>query len=931
MRQRLFRVSAAGYPVYGPTLNVNKFSFVNESAKSAAGQPLADGDVVPVGSGLDGLMPTPSATEAQMSRVGSQTAVYVIGVLLGRALSFLLLPLYTRYLSPASYGIIQLVELTFDIMTLIAGARLASGLFHFYEKADNPRAKHKVLSTTLLTLTATYGAVSFVSFLFAEQLSRLVFHESQYTGVIRIAAVSFLFQGMLIVPLADIRRRERPLLFVMLSSGKLVAQAALNVFFLVVMGLGLESMFISTLLASGVLALWLSVQLLRRTGLGFSRNTFNDILRFGVPLVATQVATIFTTFGDRFFLQRAVDAGSPTGLSGEAAVGLYALAYQFGFLLQSVGVDPFFSVWGPLRFEIAKHPNRDAVFSRGFLLLNLLLVTMATGIALYVGDVIHLIAAPAYHDAAKLVPIILVAYVLQGWSMTLDTGLLIRERTEYVTLANWVSAVVALAGYVYLIPRYFGWGAAWATVAAYAVRQVIVYYASQRIWPVRYEWGPVIRLNVIALALVTIRLVLPAMRSAYSLLVSTVFFAGYLATVWYSRILPLELRAIAGRLRRSPRQALSDLLGATGVRSTSARAEPLSAPSSITRVRSVASATTIRNTPDSALTLDLRAEAKRVIGPLIDPSRKIALVDFPNHSNVGDSAIWCGELALLRHLDVKEISYVCDGSTYNRQQMANAVGPDGLVLLHGGGNLGDLWPWHQKLREVVVTDFPDHEIVQLPQTIQFREQDALDRCRRIFDGHRHLTLVARATRSFEFAESLFNIPVVMAPDTAFWNDIPADLDTPDLDILWLKRTDRESGGSAEISLPPRSLRDDWLDDTPSFIHRLNDTLRWPLQRLPGFARGQFGKLWTPRFCEALASERMDRGLRMLRRGRVVITDRLHAHILSEMLGIPHVIMANNYPKLRAFYDTWMHGSTLAHWAETEEEALALAAKLLAHG
>ena len=74
---------------------------------------------------------------------------------------------------------------------------------------------------------------------------------------------------------------------------------------------------------------------------------------------------------------------------------------------------------------------------------------------------------------------------------TQDVGIHIRERTEFITLANWLSAAVALVGYAIFVPRYYGMGAAGVTVVAFAVRYVGCYVASQRLWPVRYSWRPV--------------------------------------------------------------------------------------------------------------------------------------------------------------------------------------------------------------------------------------------------------------------------------------------------------------------------------------------------------------------------------------------------------------------------------------------------------
>ncbi len=497
-----------------------------------------------------------SLEEDQLQRVGSQTAVYVLGVLLGRALSFLLLPVYTRYLSPADYGVIQLIDLTFDVLTLVAGTRLSAGLFHFYEKASTADQKKAVLSTTMIALAGAYAIVAAMTVLFASRLSQLVFDTPDHTTVVRIAAGAFFFQGLLIVPLAEIRRREQPGLFVALNTGKLFVQAALNVFFLVVMKYGLLGMFLSTLITSAVFAVALTIYLLWQSGLRFSSPVLRDLIRFGLPLVATQVATIFTTFGDRFFLRRAVDAAPDQQISGVAVVGIYALAYQFGFLLAALALDPFFSVWQPVRFKFARQRNRDSIFSRAFVMLNLLLVTVGVGIGLFAQDLLNILAEPVFWSASSFVPLLLLAFVVASWPAALDTGIMVRERNEFITFANWAAAGVALLGYLILIPRFFAWGAVWTTLAAAVTRHIIIYRASQRLWPIKYDWQPVWKLLAIGSGLVGLRVLIPIDRLAISIGLSVVLFAVYLLTVWYSDILPQSMRQPLLRGVRSPRKVM---------------------------------------------------------------------------------------------------------------------------------------------------------------------------------------------------------------------------------------------------------------------------------------------------------------------------------------------------------------------------------------
>ena len=77
--------------------------------------------------------------------------------------------------------------------------------------------------------------------------------------------------------------------------------------------------------------------------------------------------------------------------------------------------------------------------------------------------------------------------------------------------------------------------------------------------------------------------------------------------------------------------------------------------------------------------------------------------------------------------------------------------------------------------------------------------------------------------------------------------------------------------------------------------------------------------------ESAARARVARGCALLSSGRVVITDRLHAHILSLLLGIPHAVLDNSYGKLGRFLDQWLPGTAGVHRAESLRDAESWAA------
>jgi len=146
-------------------------------------------------------------------------------------------------------------------------------------------------------------------------------------------------------------------------------------------------------------------------------------------------------------------------------------------------------------------------------------------------------------------------------------------------------------------------------------------------------------------------------------------------------------------------------------------------------------------------------------------------------------------------------------------------------------------------------------------------------------------------------------------------------------VVWLTRADKESPGVSHAEPPPGVHPIDWLNDDHTLLWRLNRRIGHMLRsrpRLRVMLQGALSRTYAP-----LARERVERGHRMLGSGKVVITNRLHAHILCLMLGVPHVVLDNSYGKVRGFYETWTHVSPLVEWGANEPEAFARALAILA--
>ncbi len=296
----------------------------------------------------------------------------------------------------------------------------------------------------------------------------------------------------------------------------------------------------------------------------------------------------------------------------------------------------------------------------------------------------------------------------------------------------------------------------------------------------------------------------------------------------------------------------------------------------------------------------LQGKIDEVLTPLF-PGKRCALIDFPNHSNVGDSAIWVGEQIFLSKLGVRP-AYVCAMANPDWNAIEKAIGPDGTILIHGGGNFGDVWPVHQQLREEVLDRFPDHPVIQFPQTVHFSEPYEADRTAAKIRKHGKFTLAVRDRTSLAFARERLECNVVLCPDMAFYIGPIEAAASSDKRILLLLRSDKEKkdrSQTGEILQSPDLICTDWLTES------YNETrLRSVAKMFADMLNGNAAPTHRGSYYNALAGERLRRGLRQLASFRYVVSDRLHVHILSTLLGRHHALLDNNYGKLSSFTAAW---------------------------
>ena len=285
--------------------------------------------------------------------------------------------------------------------------------------------------------------------------------------------------------------------------------------------------------------------------------------------------------------------------------------------------------------------------------------------------------------------------------------------------------------------------------------------------------------------------------------------------------------------------------------------------------------------------------------------------DLPYHDNIGDILIWQGELDFLCKVNHKCLDFASMDTC-----LFPSLAKDTVILLHGGGNFGDIWRKHQEFRLEVVRRYPHNKIIILPQTVFYENPVSLEADAQLMALHRHLTICGRDETSYQLLTRHFRNEIVLLPDMAFCisqDYLLARRGCETEKALFLKRKDKEL---AAFAFP--------VEDLPGEVE-IRD---WPSIERSGFCQKVFGVLsrcrcTTERYValhflkslfQKLENVYVDRilrpyllklGIRFVSHYKTIYTMRLHVLILSVLLQKKVSFLDNSYGKNSSYYDTWL--------------------------
>ena len=473
-----------------------------------------------------------------LEKLAKQTAIYGISTILGRMLSYLLTPFYTRIFGVESYGIITDVYALIPFALVVLTMGMESSYFRFATKAeleggDIAQNKRKLFATTWGVTSLAALLFFAVVFIFRNQISGWMgaVYSANPLYVVTVGAI-VMMDVVACIPFARLREQGKALTFVILKLLNIVLQVGLAVAFWAV-GLfdtefGVGWAFVANLVASVITAVMV-VAASGRISLRMDWALLLLIFTYSLPLLLSGVAGTANEFIDRQLIKYLVPEGSLAQLGIYGAITKIAVVMTLFTQMYRLAAEPFFLS----NFRKDEFKEMNAAALNYFVMVSMFVFLVIT---LY-RDLFALIVGRDFREGIHILPVVLGANILSGVWLNLSFWYKREEKTKFALWITLTGLVCSVGFGVLLIPQLGYYGAAWSRFAAEVVMVVVSIVLNRIYYPTPYKFGRMAEYVVLALAIFFVSESLPLPNEVMKYTLSTLFVVLYLTyAVWREKM-----------------------------------------------------------------------------------------------------------------------------------------------------------------------------------------------------------------------------------------------------------------------------------------------------------------------------------------------------------------------------------------------------------
>lgn len=430
-----------------------------------------------------------------LKQLAGQTVIYGMSTILARIINFLFVPIYTRLLSPESYGVVTEFMAYIAVLQVVLVLGLETGCFRFANKEGiEPRKVYSNAFVTVFCISATFLALMIA---FASPIASALGYDGYGSCIMYMGGILAL-DAVTAILFARLRQENKALKFAILKTIKIITETAANLVLFLWFPSHVESArwllhfipatpdfsyVIFAIFISCIVCGLLFIPDLLRLSFRLDAKLLRQMLAYSLPLMVAALPGVVNDFLDRI-LFRYFDTNAEAWRS---SLGLYQAAVKLAVIM-NLFIQMFRYAAEPFFFRRAKEKDSRALYASVQEYFTAFCGLVFLGVILYI-DVIALILGPQFRSAVGVVPIMLLSYMILGMLFNVSMWYKLSGKTNMAIWITLSGLVVTALVIVVFMPKYSYWAAAFGHLASYIVMFVISSVLGAKYYPIPYRWG----------------------------------------------------------------------------------------------------------------------------------------------------------------------------------------------------------------------------------------------------------------------------------------------------------------------------------------------------------------------------------------------------------------------------------------------------------
>lgn len=430
---------------------------------------------------------------------GKDFLIYGLSSSIGKFVSLLLVPVYTRIFTPQDYGTMDIIYSIVTIVSVFGIVQLESAVSRYYYSEKCERNRNVMVSTAMWTILCLSLIVCLIVCLFSNLISIVLFNSPSYALAIIMACFTIPVSNLCSLFVVVVRFKKEPLHYMFFQLTQIGSTVLLTLGLTVYFNAGIVGVFISQVVGFTLSVVIMGVYLRKELLFVWKVSVFTKMLGYSAPLVPSIAGGWLNSYLNRFIM---------LGYLSVAEIGIYSVALKIASVFQLIS-SAFRMAWGPFFWEtFEKNPEHKNIFVKIQRHITFLVLFLVMAVALMSEQLINLFATEAYVDASKMIGIIALSMAITGIIMQITgVGPGITKKTGYNTITYLLSVPINIGGLFIFVPLLGGIGVPISLLLGSLIHLIVGWYNSEKLYYIGFDKKSMIVNTFVCLCIITLNVV----------------------------------------------------------------------------------------------------------------------------------------------------------------------------------------------------------------------------------------------------------------------------------------------------------------------------------------------------------------------------------------------------------------------------------------